>query len=266
MEDNKQEKTEQYLLMLKAFEEAIYLIGEENEYDVWTIIGVLSEIRAKYLFGIVADNLLLSYEYAIDIVKNNIDKGKDEVTDNRALVLLSALDNILDFVIGEEYTMFTEMPPEFDDVEDVEDVFEKYNWRYANIENDVVEQAAMVAFTWMHLDSQYLIQYTTQRDERVRVSHAMIDGLMFPKDDFPEELIPPVDYGCRCFLVNTGEMDSDKSSLGNLAWVSMVNPVFKESLAKGGRIFSDHTYLDIPEEHQDNVGEIKERILELWLT
>lgn len=43
------------------------------------------------------------------------------------------------------------------------------------------------------------LQYLTMEDDRVRPSHAALDGLILPKDDpFWEKHTPPWDWGCRC--------------------------------------------------------------------
>lgn len=41
--------------------------------------------------------------------------------------------------------------------------------------------------------------YRTQHDDRVRPSHAALDGSVWRVDD-PQAPTPPIDYGCRCFI------------------------------------------------------------------
>ncbi len=54
------------------------------------------------------------------------------------------------------------------------------------------------------------LQYLTMEDDRVRDSHAALDGLVLPKDDpFWEEHYPPWDWNCRCL---TRTMDDDQVS------------------------------------------------------
>lgn len=260
------EKTDQYLFILEAFEEALDLIDGE-EYDIWAVIGVLADIRARYLFQIVSDDLMMSYEYAIKVVQDNIDKGTDEVTDNRALVLLSAMENLIDFATCQQYQMFRNMPSEIsdDNYEEVEKIFEKFNYLYANVEDNVVDQSAIMAFAWLHFNDNATLQYTTQRDERVRYEHELLDKLTYKKNEFPAELIPPIDYNCRCFLVENGG-ESGNNTLESASWMAMVNPIFRESLAKGGRIFTDnHPYFDVDEDDEENINDIKEKIFDKWL-
>lgn len=252
----------QYDEILEVFREIIENIDDDT--DVWEVIDVLSYMRARYLFSIVADNLFLSYEYAIDIVEENIDKHKDDIKDNEALVLVSAIKNLIDFSVSQQYQMMTEMPSEMsmDNWDEMEDTFETYNKLYASVENDIVDQSAKVALAWMYFDEESIITYNTQRDERVRDSHALLDGLMYKKKDFPEHLHPPIDWGCRCFLVSSGHPSMQSMLQAKTVGDIYFNPIFSESLATGGKIFGDeHSYFDISEEHIDKIQSIKKDIL-----
>ena len=264
---NKEDK--RYLEILKAFEELIVQVDDDT--DAFHIVEVLSEIRAKHLFSIVADNMMLTYEYAINIVKDNIDKHKDEITDNRALSLISAVENLIDFAVYQEYTMMTKMPSELEFTEDEDsndtmDEFNKFNLIYANVENSTVKHSALIAYLFANMSDNTLLTYLTQNDEKVRYSPQLLNGLTYPKSDFPSDLIPPIDYNCRCFIVDTGvpiDIHSKKKNKHN----ETVNPIFSESLAKGGRIFNDkHPYFNIDnKKHIDQLSSIIKKIKDKWL-
>ncbi len=50
------------------------------------------------------------------------------------------------------------------------------------------------------LDNKELwYQYLTQNDDRVRPSHAALHGTYWRADD-ADAPVPPLDYGCRCFI------------------------------------------------------------------
>lgn len=257
---------EQYLLILSAFEELIDRIGTDD-VDIWHIIEVLAEIRAEYLFSIVADGMFMTYEVALQIVRDNINKRKDEVTDNKAIVLVSALENIIEFSVSQQYQMIREMPEIFseDNFEDeVEPIFYKYNLLYATVEDNSVEQSAIVSFVLSMIQDNEMLQFTTQRDEKVRFEHSILDGISYRKSDFPSELIPPIDYNCRCFLVSTGNLLTDSDALktqNEKVWRQYVNPIFNESLHNGGKIFSsNHPYFAIQVAHEESISDIIERI------
>ena len=60
--------------------------------------------------------------------------------------------------------------------------FQASNWRVAQADQDTTH-----------------LQYMTMEDDRVRDSHAALDGLVLPKDDpFWDDHTPPWDWGCRC--------------------------------------------------------------------
>jgi hypothetical protein len=42
-------------------------------------------------------------------------------------------------------------------------------------------------------------EFHTQQDDRVRPSHAALDGSVWRVGD-PDAPVPPLDYGCRCFV------------------------------------------------------------------
>lgn len=261
----REDNTQQYELILRAFEDALELVANKEE-DLWYVIEVLAEIRARYLFSIVSDEMMLSYEYAIKLVHEHINKNKDEVENQRALVLVSAIENLVDFATCQQYKMMASLP---EDIivgdEEIEAIFYRYNSLYSEVENGTVEQAAKMAFLWSVLDDDVVMQYTTQRDERVRYEHAALDGIKYTKSNFPPELIPPIDYNCRCFLVETGERVSSESQMGNLVyWSPFVNNIFKESLATGGRVFNGyHPYFDIDDDSDvEKLDEIKENIID----
>lgn len=49
------------------------------------------------------------------------------------------------------------------------------------------------------LDTGVRLQFLTQADDRVRPEHAALHGTVWDPYD-PERPVPPLDYGCRCYL------------------------------------------------------------------
>lgn len=72
------------------------------------------------------------------------------------------------------------------------------------MENDQVAYAAGVAAWWLTVNAQTVVTFNTQGDERVRAWHLSHEGGSYPKHAFPAELIPPLEWGCRCYLTADG--------------------------------------------------------------
>ncbi|WP_418915407.1 hypothetical protein [Alistipes indistinctus] len=97
--------------------------------------------------------------------------------------------------------------------------------------------------------------------ERVRPWHEALEGVSYPKREFPSELIPPIEYACRCYLVADG-FGSVVGALPESKPSFAVHPVFRESLCTGGRIFSgEHPYFQrpLPPQIQKIVRNIKQK-------
>lgn len=121
-------------------------------------------------------------------------------------ILVAAIDNLVDFAAAEEYALLEELPdePHTEDIAAYESLCERYNLTYAAEENGQVLFAASVAAWWLIIDAETVVTYMTQGDERVRAWHLSLEGLSYRKSEFPPELIPPIEWGCRCFLVANG--------------------------------------------------------------
>lgn len=202
-------------------------------------------LRASFLIDRALLGLRIDLDRALDILRNYNDFTTERERQQRD-ILVAAVDNLVDFVVAEEYTMIQELPEELDDneAEEYEAICERYNLIYAKEENSTVLFAASMAAWWLAVDAGTVVTFMTQGDERVRPWHEAWEGISYVKREFPIELIPPLEWGCRCFLIADGfgsvygALSSKKSKRK-----PAVNPIFSESLAAGGRVFSEaHPY------------------------
>lgn len=201
-------------------------------------------LRAAFLIDRALAGLRLDLDEALDILRNfnGLVTRKEQL---QREILVAAVENLIDFAVHEEYAMMKELPehPGEADRESCEDICEKYNRIYAGSENEQVLFAASIAAWWLSVDENAMVTYMTQGDERVRAWHLSLEGLSYPKREFPAELIPPIEWGCRCFLVSDGLASVHAEAKAKKHPTLHTDPVFRESLAVGGKIFSSaHRY------------------------
>ena len=240
--DDKTEKEYEYLLFL--FEQLL------DKFDNQTIdleeFQDIVEARTMFAFGHCVRRFGIDFNEALDIVRNHNEAYLTPSEIERRKALVAALDNLIDFATAEETQVYMDIE-EQDEDSDPEEIFYLYNNVYAKTENKDIDYASFIAAWWITLPEETTLMFMTQGDERVRDSHRTLEGLSYPKSQFPEWLIPPIDWRCRCYLVESftrpNYMDvPDISSIIDKA----VNPVFKQSLAKGGAIFGDdHPYFTV---------------------
>lgn len=266
----------------KAEYSAIYVIFKKflqdygNMDDRWDLLEEMMGLRAEFAFNHAIKGFGMDFERALELLRNHND-GLTKLDKERRDILIAALDNLVDFAVAEEFQMSEALPDglDTDDEEELaecEEVFERYNSTYARIENQDIEFAMGIAAGWVHFSENTILTYTTQGDNRVRPWHMALEGTSYPKHSFPAWLIPPIEHGCRCFLVEeANNMIHDETKVAKVMGQAteipdFVNPVFRESVAKGGRIFSDaHSYFSIPKEHKKRLREIAKKIKDKWL-
>lgn len=258
IKDNERER-EEFLLILNAFRRMIY--NYENSAGRMEMFAEMVAYRASALMERVLDGLNIDFDKALELLQSkNLHLTAREELERDSVV--AAFDNLIDFATAQQFTMMQELPDELDlnEMERYEEICQKYNETYAIVENDQVLQAAIIALFWLGISNETIVTFNTQRDERVRELHASFDGLSYRKSEFPPELIPPIEWACRCYLTSDGY----GSIFGSILRPELkVNPIFSESLATGGRIFSDsHAYfkLTLPQEVLDIAKRLKQKL------
>lgn len=247
----------EYLRLNELFEEylAELMSGESGE----DVLEILMETRAEDLIAYAIEAFGLSKEQAVEVMRGEDGELKE--------ILEAAIDNLADFGVAEEYALSLDL----EDIEDEEDFFalaaslcKKYNKTWANVENLDVVYSMMVAKALSALAKDTKLTYMTQGDDRVRPWHRAHEGFTAPKSTFPAWLIPPIEHQCRCFLV---ESDEVAGGIGDVVASKMperpewVSGVFKESVALGGRIFSDeHRYFDVRRKDKEWLKRVAERV------
>lgn len=238
----KEDRTkDEYLLILDAFR--CLMDSLENSAESWRIMEEIIMLRTASLYSSVLEGLKIDFDRALELLRNHNDFTTLQEKEERD-ILVAAIKNLVEFAAAQEYAMMKDVREHSQDegFEDYEEICEKYNLTYAETENEQVLFAAGIAGWWINQSPDTWITYMTQGDERVRDTHQALEGLTYPKNSFPSDLIPPIEWGCRCYLLSDGNEASVSASLKN-DFRKKVNPVFAESLAMKGKIFSGvHPY------------------------
>lgn len=233
----KEDRTkDEYLLILDAFRRLMDSL--ENSAESWRIMEEIIMLRTASLYSSVLEGLKIDFDRALELLRNHNDFTTLQEKEERD-ILVAAIENLVEFAAAQEYAMMKDVREHSQDegFEDYEEICEKYNLTYAETENEQVLFAAGIAGWWINQSPDTWITYMTQGDERVRDTHQALEGLTYPKNSFPSDLIPPIEWGCRCYLLSDGNEASVSASLKN-DFRKKVNPVFAESLAMKGKIFS----------------------------
>lgn len=95
-------------------------------------------------------------------------------------------------------------------LENARKVTDIYDNRWMKVERNTAISQAQSARQWGQIEEDaelfpWLI-YHTQKDERVRASHAALDGFTAPvNDSYWSSIMVPNDFGCRCWVEQSQE-------------------------------------------------------------
>lgn len=251
-----------------------FVISLYNQNNEWETLEELMEARADIAISRALDGFGISLDEAIQLLRNADDLTNEQLVQRD--IVIAAIDNLVDFSVAEEYQMADDMMEleeslTEEDIEEMDDedwqqfyfpIFSKYNDRYMKTENQDIEYSMIVAAYLSILKEDTMLMYMTMGDERVRPWHLQYEGFTAPKSQFPAWLVPPIEHQCRCFLVeDSSTILSSVSSSAIPKMPDWFDRTFKESVAFGGRIFSDeHPYFQIDERHIGRLNAIAKRI------
>lgn len=275
-EEEKTRHDEEYQSMLALY---ISMLNSKDKEQIKEALYRLAEMRMDVAFGYVVEGLGVDIENALSYLKNLDDNNVTEYDKELRKRIDAATQNLIDFSVCEEYQLYEEavelsgeeLDFDEDDYESLLWLCEKYNDRYAAVENSDIRYSGIVAAMWMRMSEMDYVVYWTQNDAHVRPTHMLLHGYTAPRIDFPSWLIPPIEYNCRCYLevieVPMAKVDIKqiKGSAPKIEKPTNISDVYKESLATCGRIFSDaHSYFSIKEQDREMLKEFVERLKEKY--
>ena len=264
---------EDYAALYAIFHDFVSHFNDSSDPE--EVLETLSAMRFDHLMKYALDGFGMDYEDALKLLKahnENLSKGERE----KRNILVAAVENLIEFAVAEEYQMIEHLPDTLDEVSEEEfyAVFDRYNKGYAAVENDDVHFAMGVAAVWLTFSDTTALTYMTQGDNKVRPWHMVLEGTSYLKREFPDWLIPPIEHGCRCFLVeedgthilnesNKVERVQCKKPIEKPDFVS---PVFSESVCKGGRIFGKaHSYFQVQKRDKKRLRALTQKLKKQWL-
>lgn len=137
---------------------------------------------------------------------------------------------------------------------DVQSINETYNVQYLRAEYSFAEASAHVAMKWKDWEKggrNYMLQYRTANDDRVRDSHRLLHNTTLPMDDpFWNSYIPPLGWRCRCNVVRVPADEYEQSnselaqSIGEAATDLPKQRIFRFNPGKTLKVFPPkHPYM-----------------------
>lgn len=118
----------------------------------------------------------------------------------------------------------------------------QYNKNWMQTEWNTATSSGMMAEKWQgfvdNADVMPYLEYITVGDERVREDHAALNGTIRPVDDpFWDTFYPPLDWNCRCDVVQVTNPDAQPTDPAGLELPS-VPEEFRNNPGKSGEVFT----------------------------
>ena len=275
-DEEKAKRDKEYKALLAMF--IALLKNLDGDVSREEALEELAKLRTQIAMSYVFEGMKIDNDRALQLLKNlddnNLTKHDIDMRDR----LVAAVENLSEFSTAGEYQLMKKAIMlqesgygiDFNDDEAMEEYYELcelYNSTYATVENNDVEFAASIALWWIGIAENTWLTYMTQNDDRVRPWHFALQGFTDRKINFPDWMIPPIEWGCRCFLEsNDGWIYAKGNDMKNVqARVPKkpkeLNGIFDESLAKCGRIFGKkHPYFKVEKGDVDMLKRIVKNI------
>jgi len=130
---------------------------------------------------------------------------------------------------------------------DVSSLSDDFNENWLNTEYNQVVASSQAATKWMDVERDKAalpyLRFRTMEDDRVRPEHAQFDNMSAPVDDPVWDIAyPPLDWGCRCHVLQEDHYDGAKNFADNPLQSDAVKQVvpreFRNNIGKTGTIFT----------------------------
>lgn len=247
-------------------------VMEAGEYDFSGIIGrVMNQVYERKVKTGSIDEELFRKTYEELNKKASEGWGEENYHDpEQAQDTQRIRDNLFKFSGAKTYQEIKEMNdalyddkgkklPYKDFREKVMAIHKNYNENYLRTEYETAETSSRRASEWQEFkenaDIMPNLKYVTAGDERVRESHALLDGVVKPiNDPFWLQNYPPNGYRCRCYVEQTDELETPSTP------IVTIPDAFANNVGQSGEIFTvAHPYFSIPDKHLEKIRKETER-------
>lgn len=271
-DDEQAQHDSEYQELLAIFINFLKNIHSDNRDE---ILCALMDLRADLAISHAFRGFNIDEEEALMLLKSKDDKNLTKEDKDKRDRIVAAVNNLIEFAVCEEYQVAQkvnelyqqnqedneEYDIDFNDPNDIDnytDICALYNDTYAAVENSDIEYAMGVAYKWIKWGADDYLTYWTMNDNKVRPWHLALQGYTAKRDDFPSWMIPPIEWHCRCFLLNSSDEEVLNSTPVRKVYAKIpqkpqqIDNVFSESVAKCGRIFSkSHSYFTVDKKDID---------------
>jgi SPP1 gp7 family putative phage head morphogenesis protein len=231
--------------------------ASEHEYyllalllDIYRGSGTVTAISPE-MVAITARKMIQSYEQGYGVDFSKMDLSHPDNAFHKSI-----LDNIFAFSAAKQYQVFVGIAA----LKSLHDTFASFrdealrvnklfNYTYANLENGHAAFSGQIANFWHGIDDEdTILEYVTKGDHRVRDNHKMLHGIRRRKSDpFWLSFMPPWEYGCRCWVVDTGSTNGQKLNMDReIPDVSVIPKEFRFNVGAEGIIWNrEHNYFSL---------------------
>jgi hypothetical protein len=126
---------------------------------------------------------------------------------------------------------------------DIETIDDTYNGNYLHAEYQhavAASQSAAQYHNYMQDADRYNLQIRTAGDDRVRATHAILNGITLPADsDYWDDTWTPFDWGCRCIIIQVlkAKYDITDRDIADGAANKAVGSIFRYNPGKQQIVF-----------------------------
>lgn len=136
-----------------------------------------------------------------------------------------------------------------------------YQGHWLRTEYNLAISGAQMASKWVDIEkatkfqSQVMLEYRTQEDERVRDTHRPLNGITLPHNNiFWRTFYPPNGWNCRCTVIRNPDGQQSPQSEINQAQATEIPKIFQTNLGQSGLIYPKNSpyFINCPQSVLDH--------------